>query len=275
MTPAKGKFKPGQAYVAFSRVRTIDKLHIINYTQNHIHVSEHVEAEMKRLGKNTLPQMPSNIFQTIPGGLKLLHINIGNLKTKIADIKNDTIFQNADIIALNETHLGHRDTLTPQMIGVSQDRFIVHCDCNNKGGGVALIIKTNLKPKHIRINTILEILVVEISEPIHMIVISLYRPPSTPRDVFINNMLHIITQFQNIPICIVGDFNEDVSITSNTHSCTTLRLQGFQQMISKPTHDSGTIIDHVYVSHTLNKIQTDITDCYYNDHDCIQCVITV
>ena len=212
--------------------------------------------------------MPSNIFQTIPGGLKLLHINIGNLKTKIADIKNDTIFQNADIIALNETHLGHTDTLTPQMIGVSQDRFIVHCDCNNKGGGVALIIKTNLKPKHIRINTILEILVVEISEPIHMIVISLYRPPSTPLDMFINNMLHIITQFQNIPICIVGDFNEDVSITSNTHCCTTLRLQGFQQMISKPTHDSGTIIDHVYVSHTLNTIQTDVTDCYYGDHDC-------
>ena len=32
MTPAKGKFKPGEAYVAFSRVRTIEKLHIINYT---------------------------------------------------------------------------------------------------------------------------------------------------------------------------------------------------------------------------------------------------
>ena len=26
MTPAKGKFKPGEAYVAFSRVGTIDKL---------------------------------------------------------------------------------------------------------------------------------------------------------------------------------------------------------------------------------------------------------
>ena len=32
MTPAKGKLKPGEAYVAFSRVRTIKKLHIINYT---------------------------------------------------------------------------------------------------------------------------------------------------------------------------------------------------------------------------------------------------
>ena len=135
------------------------------------------------------------------------------------------------------------------MIGVSPDRFLVRCDCNNRGGGVALIIKTNPKPKHIRINTILEILVVEISEPIHMIVISLYKPTSTPLDMFINNILHIVTQLTNIPICIVGDFNEDISITSNTHCCTTLRLQGFHQMSSKPMHDSGTIIDHLYVSH--------------------------
>ena len=105
MTPAKGKFKPGEAYVAFSRVRTIEKLHIINYKQNQIHVSEHVEKEMKRLRKNILPQMPSNLFHNVPGGVKLLHINIGNFKTKIADIKNDDMFQNADIIALNETHL--------------------------------------------------------------------------------------------------------------------------------------------------------------------------
>ena len=33
MTPAKGKFKPGEAYVAFSKVRTTEKLCIINYTQ--------------------------------------------------------------------------------------------------------------------------------------------------------------------------------------------------------------------------------------------------
>ena len=62
MTPAKGRFKPGEAYVAFSRVRTLEKLHIINYTQNQIRVSEHVEKEMERLRKNILPQMPSNLI---------------------------------------------------------------------------------------------------------------------------------------------------------------------------------------------------------------------
>ena len=109
MTPAKSKFKPGEAYVAFSRVRTLEKLHIINYTWSQIHVSEHAEKEMQRLRKNILPQMPSNLFHDVPGGVKLLHINIGNFNRKIADMNNNDTFQNADIISLNETHLGHSD----------------------------------------------------------------------------------------------------------------------------------------------------------------------
>ena len=124
-------------------------------------------------------------------------------------------------------------------------------------------------------NTILGIVVVEISEPIQMIVISVYRPPSTPIDAFINHMLEIIAQYQHVPICIVGDFNEDESITSNTCCCTMFRLQGFKQMVNKPTHDSGTVIDHVYVLQTVNTMQTDVTNCYYSDHGCILCLITV
>ena len=101
-------------------------------------------------------------------------------------------------------------------------------------------------------NTILEIVAVKMSEPIQMIVVSLYRPPSTPVDVFMSHMLEIIAQFQHVPTCIVGDFNEDVSIASNTHCCAMFRLQAFQQMVSKLTHDSGTIMDHDYVSQTVN-----------------------
>ena len=43
-----------------------------------------------------------------------------------------------------------------------------------------------------------------------VIVILVYRPPSTPIDVFINGMLEITAQFQNVPICVAGDVNEDV-----------------------------------------------------------------
>ena len=117
------------------------------------------------------------------------------------------------------------------MIGLSQDIYIVHCDHNNRAGGVALMINANINPIHIRMQTISEIVVVQISAPMQIIVISVYRPPSTPIDVFINGMLEVIAQFQNVPICVVGDLNEDVSITSNTHCCTMFKLQGLQQMI--------------------------------------------
>ena len=86
-----------------------------------------------------------------------------------------------------------------------------------------------LNPKQIRIHTILKIVAVKISEPIQMIVVPVYRPPSTPIDVFMNHMLEIIAQFQHVPTPNLGDFNEDVSITSNTHSCAMLRLQAFSK----------------------------------------------
>ena len=36
MLPPKGTFSPGQAYIAFSKVRQLEKLHILNY--NHIQI---------------------------------------------------------------------------------------------------------------------------------------------------------------------------------------------------------------------------------------------
>ena len=93
---------------------------------------EHVEKETQRLRKNILPQMPSNLFHDVPGGVKLLHINIRNFNRKIEDIINDDIFQNADILSLNETHLGHTDTLTPDMMGINKDMFCCLMSCWSK-----------------------------------------------------------------------------------------------------------------------------------------------
>ena len=47
--------------------------------------------------------------------------------------------------------------------------------------------------------------------------------------------------------------------------CGMFRLQAFKQIVSKLIHDSG----------TKNTMQTDVTDCYYCDHDFILCAVTV
>ena len=62
MSPNKGKYYSGQAYVGFSRVKTLDGLHIINYTQSQIKISPNVEEEMERLRQNCLPQLPNKFI---------------------------------------------------------------------------------------------------------------------------------------------------------------------------------------------------------------------
>ena len=81
MTPSKGHYSVGQAYVSFSRVTQLDRLHIINYTTKQIHVSQHAEKEMERLCQNTLPPMPQCLFDLVQKEIYLLHLNIGNLKS--------------------------------------------------------------------------------------------------------------------------------------------------------------------------------------------------
>ena len=56
--------------------------------------------------------MPSNLVHDVPGGVELLHINIGNVNRKIEDMKNDHMFQDADIITLNAYISLHFDIFT-------------------------------------------------------------------------------------------------------------------------------------------------------------------
>ena len=118
MTPSKGHYSVGQAYIAFSGVTQVDELHIINYTKEQIHVSQHAEKEMESLCQNTLPPMPQCLFDLVQKEIYLLHLNIGILKSRLKDTEIDTKMKSANIISLNETHFGEKDTLTSKMMGI-------------------------------------------------------------------------------------------------------------------------------------------------------------
>ena len=105
MSPEKGTYQPGQAYVAY-----------VNYTQTQIKVSKNVGKEMERLHTNVLPQRPQHLFQQIAGHINVLYINIANIKRKMANKQDDDIFKYTHVISINETHLSQTDKLTPQVM---------------------------------------------------------------------------------------------------------------------------------------------------------------
>ena len=53
-----------------------------------------------------------------------------------------------------------------------------------------------------------------------------------------------------------------------------LCAEGFKQVVTKPTSDSGTLIDHVYVSNSLH-VNSDVSDYYYSDHDHVLCAFNI
>ena len=83
---------------------------------------------MARLKENVLPPIPPTLFDMLPNNIKLLHINIGHIQSKIHDIAADELFESSHIISFNETHLETHDTLTTQMLGLAEDFSIFRKD---------------------------------------------------------------------------------------------------------------------------------------------------
>ena len=75
---------------------------------------------MERLRQNCLPQLPTNLFESDPGHIKLLHINIGNIHRKILDMKSDRLVKSSDIICINETHLSKTDPFESNMLNLGE-----------------------------------------------------------------------------------------------------------------------------------------------------------
>ena len=81
MSCDKGIYNKGQAYLSYSCVTRLQKLHIVNYTREQMKVYDTAHEEMERLRCNTLPPEPVSVISTIDHNkyISIQHINIANL----------------------------------------------------------------------------------------------------------------------------------------------------------------------------------------------------
>ena len=84
-------------------MKLFEKIHIVNYNRSQIKVSPLVEGEMNRLRTNVLTLPPRPEFMPNKRALKIAHVNIRGLKSKLDDIKNYEDLQKVDIVCFSET----------------------------------------------------------------------------------------------------------------------------------------------------------------------------
>ena len=84
----------------------------------------------------------------------------------------------------------------------------------------------------------------------------------------------VLNDYTDSPLCIVGDFNEDILENSDKLIHKTFLNAGFTQHVKSPTRDSGTLLDHVYTRH-MQEVETEVSNTYFSDHDTVYCYIKV
>ena len=67
---------------------------------------------------------------------------------------------------------------------------------------------------------------------------------------------------------ILGDFNINLLEYPDHNIINLMQQHGFEQCVTKPTTDQGTLLDHVYVNRP-GKVHIDVVDTYYSDHDLV------
>ena len=78
-----------------------------------------------------------------------------------------------------------------------------------------------------------ELVSVRICAPQDILLICVYGLPSTSICSFAKEMNEIIKLFEGTELCIVGDINENVSLSENRTCCSLVRSKGLYQFVTK------------------------------------------
>ncbi|KAK7891183.1 hypothetical protein WMY93_023146 [Mugilogobius chulae] len=275
-------FAAGQAYVALSRVTTLDGLIIQDFQEKAIYCNDDVT--------NALEVMPSFMESNVskdeqtPDVLTLFLLNVQGLHNHVFDLVSCTQSLQPDCIAVTETWLTSDTPLhTVDITGYnfhSQPRSLSYGNSKHPSimtlkhqqhGGVGMYCAHNTD-YHILTGPKcdLECLIYK-NVHHHVVVAVLYRPPSYPMSVFKHNLetLVIWLHEQSPSIVVMGDLNEDFLKSSSI--CNLMSKYGYTQYVTSPTTEKGTLIDHFYGKSEEYDFVLEVVPTYFSDHQGIRC----
>jgi len=269
-------FNYGQTYVALSRATSLQGLYVLGKLEHkHVKADPRVIEEYERLRNTSLLKQNSNFqVQEDDPIIPIVLLNIRSLRKHSIDIKFDTNIFNCDMLLLTETQLTPYDSdndiqdhLYPFILNRqdSDDRYSSLAFCNKT---TVYIREKEYLPV---INGLMFTTIFTGRENCEMTFLFLYRKQAFNVHDFVNNLAHI-TNWYTIDV-ILGDFNINYFDEKESHNLRNIleSTLGYQQIVSKPTFLSGSLLDHVYIrSHKFKSVDITVIGVYYSDHDAVK-----
>lgn len=275
-------FAPGQGYVALSRVTSQDGLYID--TENPVRLLKNVFADPEV--KTALNEMSKVTFNDISrlllsNGKKIIMHNIQSLGSHFEDLQNDARFKQVDIICLSETWLksgentekyalqGFQFHHLPRKESYDESIVLNQSLQMSRGGGVGMYLKDENDCCDITLLSQMNVegMAVKLKKE-NILLLSVYRPSTINIATFIHSLTKVFDflKINHEDSIILGDFNEDAKSSGPIQRF--MREQNFKQIVSFRTTEGGTILDHVYVSSSI-QIEVHRIPTYYSYHDAL------
>ncbi|XP_062615938.1 uncharacterized protein LOC134277623 [Saccostrea cucullata] len=264
-------------YVALSRVTKITGLHILSLNENKMCASEKVKKEMCRLRTEATLQL---CFQPIDSTnnqtINIAFQNVRSLHAHFASFKNEPNLQRCHIIGVAETWLTASDENEDyELENYSMFRldFALNQQCARPHRGIITYIRNDCQiinhVSHSDKDLEWQYSEVKFKNENYQVVV-LYRSPGSTveraKNNFMNKLSKVVKNQQNI--VIIGDFNIDLSHGGSSVATYMSAAFSCNQIVSKSTHSSGSLIDHIYTNVTCHII-TDVIESVYSDHKVI------
>ena len=251
------------AYVILSRITSIQQLYLKDFdqkkVQRKIYCNVLAKKEAQRLRARAINIQTTEWDKKRPNFVRISSLNARSLQQHYKDLQKDEFIMKSDIICIQETWL---EADPKEQISQFETHYI-----HRRSKGIAVF--TKLEPIHLR-NFETNACSIIKATYINFDLINVYRFSGENSIIQFTEEVLPLLDLERTQI-IVGDMNIDLLKTSHNFYSHSLEQKGFEQMVRRPTHVLGGLIDHVYfyspkmeASCTLYKQHT----VFWSDHTC-------
>ena len=249
------------AYVMLSRCEKLENIHIVGkFDPKYIRCDEKALVETERIYENFVASKAreDSIFQNC---FTISYLNIYKLKKHYEDIITDHRLIQSDIMAFGETWLLPDENVSFENYGF-QD-FHVNI---GPGKGIAASIKQHHQVTYkesYAANFSAILMKTDILD-----VIFLYLSQKFEWNDLKDKLEEWIEEDRSVTV--IGDMNIDY-LRKNHDFIKYMKIKNFAQLVDKPTHKCGGLLDQIYVNQCLIKKKPFCTQrsVMHSDHDII------
>ena len=258
-------------YVALSRVTSLDGLNLIGtFDKSAIKVDTRATQEYSKMRKYSMLKAVETIGPATDGTLIITLLNIRSFQKHQNDLINDKDLLESDILCLTETQL----TSQTEPLESLKQYNLIYNNSVDQFSSLMICCKRScvrvIESKNIPGATLFEISKSSFSQNTIKILL-LYRKNSYGRERSIYMIRHFIDESDSHIHIILGDMNINALDDDNNYFAHF--LSDYKQVVSDPTHISGTLIDHIYIHNDVfheSRVSSIIKSVYYSDHDAVQ-----